>query len=205
MLRIVTDGAADMPLNWVDDYEFNIIPINIHFFDKIYIQGVDIYNKDFYQIIELNGTIPKTSKPTPNKFIEFYHQIAEYGYTILSMHVTSKFSGTFESGQLAVRDLGDKFNILPFDSASGFAALGFICKEARLMGRAGASIEAILARMNYISKNIYITFALNTLEYARLSGRVRTLQAALASLLNVKSIVVLQDGSLDMAEKVRTR
>ncbi|MCJ7658073.1 MAG: DegV family EDD domain-containing protein, partial [Anaerolineales bacterium] len=152
-----------------------------------------------------NGTIPKTSKPTPNKFIEFYHQIAEYGYTILSMHVTSKFSGTFESGQLAVRDLGDKFNILPFDSASGFAALGFICKEARLMGRAGASIEAILARMNYISKNIYITFALNTLEYARLSGRVRTLQAALASLLNVKSIVVLQDGSLDMAEKVRTR
>ena len=78
MLRIVTDGAADMPLNWVDDYEINIIPINIHFFDKTYIQGVDINNEDFYQIIELNGTIPKTSQPTHKIFIDLYHQIAEF-------------------------------------------------------------------------------------------------------------------------------
>ena len=94
------------------------------------------------------------------------------------MHDTSKLSGTLESAQLAARDLGDKFNILPFDSASGSAALGFRCKEARLMGRAGASIEGILARMNYIRKNFNITFALNTLEYARLSGRVRILHTA---------------------------
>jgi len=205
MLRIVTDGAADMPPNWVDKYEINIIPINIHILDKLYIQGVDINNEDFYQIVEQNGTIPKTSQPSPHQFIDFYHQIAEFGDTILSMHVTSKLSGTFESAQSAARDLGEKFNIITFDSASGSAAMGFMCKEARLMERAGASIDAILARMNYIRKNINIAFALNTLEYARLSGRVKTLQAALASLLNVKAIVVLQDGSLDVVEKVRTR
>ena len=205
MLRIVTDGAADMPPNWADKYEINIIPINIHFLERTYLQGVDISNEDFYQIVEQNGTIPKTSQPTPHQFIDFYHQIAEIGDTILSMHVTSKLSGTFESAQLAARDLRDKFKIILFDSASGSAALGFMCKEARLMARAGKSIDAILGRMNYIKKNINITLALNTLEYARLSGRVKTLQAALASLLNVKAIIVLQDGNLDMAEKVRTR
>jgi len=205
MLRIVTDRAADMLLNWVDDYEINIIPININFFDKTYIQGVDVNNEDFPQIIELNQTIRKTTKPTPKQFIDFYHQIAEFGDTILSMHVTSKLSGTLESALLAARVLGDNINNLPFDSASGSGVLGFMCKESRLIGSAGASIYSIFAWMNYTRKNINITFALNTLEDARLSRRVRRLQAALASLLNGKAIVVLRDGSIEMAEKVRTR
>jgi len=205
MLRIVTDGAADMPPEWVCNFDINIIPINIHFLDKTYLQGVDINNEDFYQIVEKNRTIPKTSQPTPHQFIDFYQQIAEIGDTILSLHVTSKLSGTFESALLAAKDLRNMYNIIPFDSASGSAALGFMCKEARLMGRAGASIDAILERMNFIRENLNITFALNTLEYARMSGRVKKLQAVLASLLDVKAIVILQDGNLDVIEKVRTR
>lgn len=92
----MTDEAADMPPNWADKYEKNIIPININFLEKIYFQGADISNEDFYQIVERNGTIPKTSQPTPHQFIEFFHQIAEFGDTILSMHVTSKLYGTRE-------------------------------------------------------------------------------------------------------------
>jgi DegV family protein with EDD domain len=205
MLRIVTDGAADMPSNWTDAYEINIIPINIHFHEETYLQGVDLNNEDFYKIVEMNGTIPKTSQPTPQQFKDFYRRIAEIGDTILSMHVTSKLSGTFESAQIASKELMEDFNIIPFDSASGSAALGFMCKEARLMERAGASIDQILERMLFIRENLNIIFALDTLEYAKMSGRVKTLQAALASLLNVKAIVVLQDGMLDMAGKVRTR
>lgn len=205
MLIIVTDGAADMPDNWADKYKIEIIPINIHIHEKAFLQGVELSNEDFYQIVEQSGAIPKTSQPSPQQFIDFYHRIAVLGDTILSMHVTSKLSGTFESAQLAAKELQGKFNIIPFDSASGSAALGFMCKEARIMATAGASIEAILARMNFIRDNINIVFALETLEYAKMSGRVKTLQAALASLLNVKAIVVMHDGMLDMAEKVRTR
>ena len=205
MLRIVTDGAADMPNNWSDTYDIDIIPINIHFQEETFLQGVDINNEDFYKIVDKNGIIPKTSQPTPQQFIDFYKGIADLGDTILSMHVTSKLSGTFESAQLAAKELTEQFNIIPFDSASGSAALGFMCREARILDRAGSSLDKILERMDYIRENISITFALDTLEYAKLSGRVKTLQAALASLLNVKAIVVLQDGILDMAERVRTR
>lgn len=205
MLRIVTDGAADMPLGWIGKYDIKVIPINIHLNQETYLQGVDLNDEGFYEIVERNGTIPKTSQPSPQQFIDFYQQFAEIGDTILSMHVTSKLSGTFESAQIASRELINKFNIIPFDSASGSAAMGFMCKEARLLERAGASLEAILERMHFIRKNIIITLTLDNLEYAKMSGRVKALQAALASLLNVKAIVVLQDGVLDMAEKVRTR
>lgn len=205
MLRLVTDGAGDMPLEWADEYELNIIPINIHFKEKTYLQGVDLSNKDFYNLADTTGVIPKTSQPTPQQFIDFYNRIAEKGDTILSIHITSKLSGTYESAMIAADELKDEYDVLPFDSAAGVAALGYMCKEARLMDRAGASIEAILERMKYIRRNMNIIVALDTLEYARMSGRVGTLQSALASLLNVKPIVVLHDGVLDMTERVRTR
>ena len=205
MLRIVTDGAADMPAGWEKEYDIHIIPINILFGEKTYLQGVDLSNEDFYRMVEESGKIPKTSQPSPFQFKEFYERIANAGDTILSMHVTSKLSGTYESAVTAARDLAGRFNIIPFDSGAGSAALGMMCREARLMERAGAAAQQIVERMYQIRRTVQIVLTMDKLDYARMSGRVGTLQAALASALNVKPIVVLRDGLLDMAEKVRTR
>jgi DegV family protein with EDD domain len=83
--------------------------------------------------------------------------------------------------------------------------MGFMCKDARQMDRENIDVQKILERMAYIRKHTQVILTLNTMEYARMSGRVRTLQAAIASLLNVKPIIVLNDGILDVVEKVRTR
>lgn len=205
MLRIVTDGAGDLPVDWSAHYDIQVIPINIHFGEQTFLQGVDLSNADFYRLVKESGTIPQTSQPSPQQFEDFYRRIASPGDTILSIHVTSKLSGTFASAEIAARDLSGEYNIIPFDSASGSAALGYMCKEARMLERGGASIQAILERMEFIRRNIRILLTLNTLEYARKSGRVKTLQAALASVLNVKPVVELCDGVLDMADRVRTR
>jgi len=205
MLRIVTDSATDMPQNWETEYDVQVIPINIHFGDQTFLQGVDLSYEDFYRLVDETGTIPKTSQPSPFQFEEFYQRIAKLGDTILSIHVTGKLSGTFDSAVAAARELAKKFNIIPFDSASGSAAAGMMCREARLMDRAGATIQKILERMEFIRQHLKIVLTLDTLDYARMSGRVGTLQAALASVLNVKPIVVLRDGILEMTEKVRTR
>lgn len=205
MLRIVMDGAGDLPPEWIKDYELDVIPINIHFGQSTFLQGIDLSNADFYRMAEESGTIPKTAQPSPQQFIEFYKQVAEPGDTILSIHVTSKLSGTFESAELATREIGDTFRVIPFDSLSGSAAMGYMCREARQMDRDGLSIESILERLDFIRRNITILLTLNTLEYARKSGRVKALQAALASLLNVKPIVALKEGVLDMDDRVRTR
>lgn len=205
MLRIASDSTVDMPAGWQKEYDIDIIPINIQFGEKTYLQGIDLDTEGFYRMVDETRTIPKTSQPTPHQFKEFYQKIAKKGDTVLSMHVTSKLSGTYDSAVAAARELGGKFKIIPFDSLNGSAGLGMMCRDARLMDRAGAGVDKIVKRMEAIRDTLSIVLALDTLEYARMSGRVKTLQAALASLLNVKPIVVLQDGVLHMAEKVRTR
>ncbi|MBL7163543.1 MAG: DegV family protein [Anaerolineales bacterium] len=205
MLRIAIDTAGDIPADWVDEYDVQMIPINIHFGEQTFLQGVDLDNEGFYRLVDETGTIPKTSQPTPQQFVKFYREIADPGDTILSVHVTGKLSGTFASAELAARELEGEFNVIPFDSAAGSAAQGYMVQEARQLERSGASIQAIRERLEFIRSKIQVILTLDTLEYARMSGRVGTMQAALASLLNVKPIVLLEDGVLEMFDKVRTR
>lgn len=205
MLRIVMDSAGDIPAQWLEEYDIHVIPVNIHFGEQMYLQGVDLSNADFYRLANESGVIPKTSQPTPHQFITFYNRIASIGDTILSIHVTGKLSGTLASAQAAAKELIGRFKVIPFDSQSGSAAMGFMCREARLMDRAGESIERIVERLDAIRKRVSIMLTLDTLEYARKSGRVKALQAALASLLNVKPIVMLKEGMLELGDRVRTR
>jgi DegV family protein with EDD domain len=198
------DAAGDMPDGWAEEYDIAVIPINIHFRENTYLAGVDLSNEGFYQLVDQSGVIPKTSQPTPQQFVDFYKAIADPGDTILSIHITGRLSGTYESAELAKRELNEVFNIYPVDSLNGSAGMGYMCRDARVMERAGRSFEEIHARMDEIRRNISINLVLDTLEYARMSGRVKTLQAAIASLLNVKPLVELRDGDLVMADKVRT-
>ncbi len=205
MLRIVTDGAADIPEEWIKEFEIDVCPINIHFGKETFLQGVDLDNEGFYQLVEETKKIPKTSQPNPQQFANFYKKIALPGDTILSIHVTSKLSGTYNSAVAAAREVADLFKVLTFDSLTGSMGLGFMCRQARIMERAGLSLEMILAKLENIRDTVRIVLALDTLEYARMCGRVSTMQAAMASLLNVKPIAVVRNGQVFMTEKVRTR
>ena len=205
MLRIVTDGAADMPPEWQAEYDIQIVPVNIQIGGKTYLQYIDLDNAGFYKIVEETHAIPKTAQPTPHQFAEFYKNVAQPGDTILSIHVTSKLSGTYASAVQAAEDVKDLFRVLPVDSMVGSVAIGMMCREARKMDRAGKSPDVIVAYLEAVKPRIRAIFTLDTLEYARLSGRVGTMQAALASLMSVKPIAILKDGVLNMAERVRTR
>ena len=203
-LRIVIDSAGDIPMDWLHTYAIEMIPINIHFGEQAYLQGINLSNKDFYRMALESPIFPKTSQPSPQQFIDFYRRIAQRGETILSLHVTRKLSGTLASAQMAARELKKEFNIIPVDSASGSAAMGYMAREARLMERCGASVEQIVQRMEWIAGKVQIILTLKTMEFARRSGRVRALQAVLASLLNVKPVIVLKSGELELKDRVRT-
>ena len=149
--------------------------------------------------------IPKTAQPSPQQFIAFYRRIAKPGDTILSLHVTSRLSGTFHSAVQAAKELADELKVIPFDSLGGSAGLAFMCRDARVWAEAGATLEQILERLQWLREHISIVLTLDSLEYARLSGRVRAAQALAASLLRIKPIVELHEGFLDIVDKVRTR
>jgi len=207
MLRIVTDGAVDLPEQWYKEYDIQRIPINLHFGEeKTFIQDEDLDMDGFYKLVDGKSLPhPKTSQPSPHQFAEFYKKIAQSGDTILSIHITSKLSGTYASAVAAVDEVKDLFKVVPVDTLGGSMGTGFMCRTARQMERAGKSVDEIVQHLESIRGNVQIILTLDTLEYARRSGRVGTLSAALASVLNVKPIALLKDGLVEMVDKVRTR
>lgn len=207
MLRIVTDGAVDMPVEWFKEYAIDRIPINVHFGEaKTYLQDVELSLDDFYKLVDGKSLpFPKTSQPSPHQFTEFYKKIAREGDTILSIHITSKLSGTYASAVTAAEEVKGMFTVVPVDTLGGSMGTGFMCRAARQMERAGKSVEEIVRHIEGLRAKTLIILTLDTLDYARRSGRVGTLSAAMASLLNVKPIALLKDGVVNMVDKVRTR
>src|ERR1700690_517712 len=160
MLKIVTDGAADMPPEWEKEFDIEVIPINILFGEKTYLQYVDIDNAGFYRMVDETKTIPKTSQPSPHQFAEFYKKIAKKGDVIISIHVTSKLSGTYASAVQAAEDVKGLFQVLPVDSMAGWVAIGIMCREARRMDRAGKSPEQIVNSLVGIRERVRAFFTL---------------------------------------------
>jgi DegV family protein with EDD domain len=205
MLRIVTDGSVDMPETWQEKYQINVVPLWVNFGQESFLQGVDITPANFYKMVREKKIFPTTSLPSPQQVVDFYRKIANKGDNVLSIHLTNTLSGTFSIFQMAARELANEINVFPFDSGAGSAALGFMCREARIMEMAGASIQDIQNRLEGIRERLNVLFTVDNLEFARLSGRVNAMQSALSSLLKIKPVIELRDGLLQMAEKVWSR
>jgi DegV family protein with EDD domain len=206
MIKVATDSTCDLPAEWYQEYDITVVPINIQFGTETYLDGVTIDRETFYRRIEETGKLPSTSQPSAGQFENHYRKMMDAGATdILSLHVTSKLSGTFQSAELAKEMLAGQVRVHPFDSACGSAGLGFMAVEATRMIRAEHTLDEILARMEALRERITVVLVLKDLRFAQMSGRVGRLQSSLASLLNVKPIVVLEKGILDVGEKVRSQ
>lgn len=207
MIRIVTDGAVDLPAEWYGQYDIQRIPINVHFGEeKTFIQDEELSMDEFYKLVDSKSLPhPKTSQPSPHQFVEFYKKVAQPGDTILSVHITSKLSGTYASAVAAAEELKGSYNVVPVDTLGGSMGVAFMCRSARQMERAGKSVDEIVKFIEGVRGKTHIILTLDTLEYARRSGRVGALRSALASALNLKPIAMLKDGLVDMVDRVRTR
>ena len=206
MMHIVMDSAGDLPEEWIKEYDIAVIPINVHLGEDVYLEDVNLNSNQFYHWVEEHGLVPKTSQPTPQQYIQLYKAIAQPGEVILSIHLTSKLSGTYESAVLAARELEEEgYRVIPFDTLSGTGIQGYMCREARVMERAGAELEEIIERLEEIRSGTEVIFTVDSLDFAQKSGRVKMLESILASLLQIKPIITLKEGTLAVASKVRTR
>ncbi len=206
MLRIVMDSGGDLPEEWLEKYQIEVVPINVHMGNDVFLEGVNLSIEQFYNWVKKTGLVPKTSQPTPQQYIELYRRIYQPGDVILSIHLTSKLSGTYDSAVIAARELKEEgIQVIPFDTLSGTGIQGYMCREAREMDWAGASLEQILERLDRIREGTQVIFTVDSLEFAQKSGRVQLLEMIVASMLNIKPIITLKEGTLAVANKVRTR
>ncbi|MBI5031533.1 MAG: DegV family protein [Chloroflexi bacterium] len=205
-IKVLADSTIDLPAHYLRDYDIGIVPINIQFGTDSYQEGINIDQTTFYKKVDELGIIPQTSQPSVGQFAEAYRNCALQGYdTILSIHVTSKLSGTLNSAMLAAQEVEKEIRVLPYDSLAGSAGLGYMCVDAVEMARSGITAEEIVTRLSQKRPDTRIFLTLASTKYAQMSGRISNLQGFIASLLNVKPIISLQDGMLLPSGRVRSR
>ncbi len=207
-MRIIMDDAGDIPANLQEKYDISIIPVNVMFGTEEFLSGVTIDRPTFYAKTATvdDKNFPKTSQPTPYQYVEFCKQFIEKGETeFLIVTVSEKLSGTYASALAAQKELAGQATLHLFDSKGGSAAQGYMCIEAARMFEAGKGIDEVLARLTQIRDEMAVFFMIDSLEYAVKGGRVSSMKSVMASLLNIKPIMKLEDGIIVEAGRVRTR
>lgn len=204
MLKVIADSTCNLPQETLDEYDIRIAPIPIQFGDETFEEGVDIDRDLFYKKIEETGIIPTSSQPTPAWFGRYYKELHHQGHSILVITVTGKHSGTFNSATMA-KSLTPEADVHVFDSKSISLGTGWMVLEAVRAIQAGVTQSDVVSRIEAIRERAKLFMTPATLKYLQMSGRVGTLQGALASLLSIKPIIHLKDGLLEVMENVRTR
>jgi DegV family protein with EDD domain len=204
MLRIIADTTCNLPDDVLEKYDIRVAPISIQFGDESFEEAIDIDRETFYRKIDEMGIIPTTSQPTPAWYEKFYKEADPENDQVLVVAITRKHSGTYDSAVLAKSMVPD-LEVEVFDSASISLGTGWMIIEAARMREQGKDLATILTRLEHIRERSCLFLTPETLKYLQMSGRIGKLQSALASVLNLKPIIVLNDGALAAEENVRTR
>jgi DegV family protein with EDD domain len=208
-IRIVTDSTADIPPERARALGITVVPLTVFFGEEAYLDGVELDNASFYRKLQTSKVSPRTSQPPPGAFQEaFTRLINEGAEAILSVHLSAKLSGTYQSACTARDSLpGDvrKIPIEVVDSQSVSLGMSAAIMRAAEEAREGVGLEEIKAHLlDQISRS-HILFVLDTLEYLRRGGRIGAAGALLGGMLSVKPILSLKDGEVVAVERPRTR
>jgi DegV family protein with EDD domain len=204
-IRIVTDSTADLPAKIVKEQDITIVPEYLSFGDKVFRDRIDITEDEFYERLVNGPDHPKTSQPSPQDFVKYYSTLAQEADGIVSIHLSSKLSGTYSSALQGKNIVKTGCNIEVIDSRTVSIAMGFLVIQAAKMAKAGMGIKQIVHEINQMTTNVHILVLFDTLKYLAKGGRIGKGKAFLGSLLNVKPLLVVKDGELVPSSKVRTR
>jgi DegV family protein with EDD domain len=204
-VKIVTDSTSDLPEKVAEELGITVVPLNVHFDMDTYRDGVDISADEFYKRLITSSTLPKTSAPAPGIFIDSYQKLAGEAEAIISIHISSKLSGTHEAAQAAQRDLAGECRIEVINSESVSMGLGLLAVAAAKAARAGATAEEVVKLIQESIPRVHLVGALDTLDFLYKGGRVGKASAWFGSLLSIKPLISVRDGEVVPLERVRTR
>jgi DegV family protein with EDD domain len=202
-VKIVTDSTADLPRDLAVELGITIVPLQIHFGDEVYRDGVDLTSSEFYRMLESSPALPKTSAPAPGVFEDVYRRLSQEADGILSIHLSANLSATCQAANLGASNL--KCPICILDSGSASMASGLLAILAAGAARAGGSLDEIRTMVQDAIPRTAVFGLFDTLDYLHKGGRIGKAQAFLGTLLKVKPILEIGGGEILPAERVRTR
>ena len=202
-VAIVTDSTADLPPSLAGSREITIVPLTLNFDGHSLLDGVDITPSEFYRRLPNATSHPTTSQPSPGRFAEAYEALlAEYD-AVVSVHISQKLSGTFESAQQAA-EMTDPARVHVVDSEVVSMSLGLVALAAATLAGQGAPAKVIAEKVEAMRGEVQTYFSVATLEFLRRGGRIGHASALLGSVLQVKPVLCIRDGLVTPLERVRT-
>lgn len=198
-VKIIVDSTADLSKSVVD--KVISVPVTICFGNTEYVDGTDITSKEFYEKLIESDVLPTTSQPSPDKFEQAFKEIKETGDTAVVITVSSKFSGTFQSANIAREGYEDCVYIV--DSGSVAIGTGILVEYALRLVEEGKNAEEIYNELIRVREKIYLVALLDTLEYLKKGGRISSTAAFAGALLSIKPVINVVDGVINTLGKAR--
>lgn len=202
-IKLVTDISCDLPKEIIDRYNIEIIGLNVSFGDETFISGIDIDNKTFYEKMDNYKELPKTSCPSPERFMKAYEGDKD---CVLVLTLTSKLSATYSTAVLA-KDMfiqeNENKKIEVIDTENGSVGAGLLVIRAAELIEEGKGFEEIVLEIEKLKKEVVFFGTLDTLENAIKGGRISALKGGIINALNFKVIIQIDEGIVKPIDKAR--
>ncbi|HEY3391048.1 MAG TPA: DegV family protein [Prolixibacteraceae bacterium] len=199
-IALVTDSTCDLPQDIIDNYQINVVPLNINFGENHYLDKVTIKPEQFYNLLATSVEFPKTSQVNERAFTNLYSHLSSHYDAILAIHLTSHFSGTFQCSVKAAERIQTEFKkpIIVIDSKNLSGALGLIVLRVAQSIEAGWPIEAITKGAETWIDKSKIFVSVKNLKYMIKGGRVSKPKGYIANLLGIKPIISMDRNGKSM-------
>lgn len=202
-IAVVTDSTAYIPKDTLERYQIKMIPLNVIFGKEVYREEKELGPEDFYRIVK-DRELPTTSQPPIGEFVQLFEQLAKEYDAVISIHLSSGISGTFQ-GAVTAGTMVEGIEVYPFDSEVSCMVQGFYVLEAAKMALAGSSPQEILGRLEEMKLSSRAYFMVDDLSHLQRGGRLSSAQALIGSLLQVKPLLHFVDKKIVPFEKIRTK
>jgi len=204
-VKVVVDSTSDIPAQLAKEWDITIVPTYVVFGGKSYRDRLDISEDEVYTRLDHDSVFPTTSVPSPQDFADVYNKLADETNEIISIHLTSKESGVYNSALLGRELVKKKCHIEVIDSLTVAMSCGILAIAAAKEAKAGASLEKVAEVVRESIPRMHLLMVLDTLKYVVRGGRVSKGYGLLGSVLRIKPLLTMRDGKLMLAGVARTR
>ena len=202
-IKIVTDSTSDLPGEVAESHDITVVPCYINLKERSYQDGIEMSRQEFYEKLPTFNPLPTTSAPGSVSFVNAYRRLASQGArAVISIHVSSTWSNVVNVATLAAREIKE-IPVAVIDSGTLTLGLGHLAMAAARAASAGRSLAEIKELVTGMIPRVWVYAALDTLDYLQRSGRVSRLVSSLGSLLQIKPVLRIHNGVIEV-EKMRT-
>lgn len=200
-VALVTDSTSDFTAQKAAQLGVQVVPLYVNFKGKMHKDWVEINPTAIFDGVKGGAELPSTSQPSPQDFQAAYRTALGKADHVLSIHISSKLSGTAQSANLAAQEFSGKVTV--FDTLAASQGLGMMVERAHELLASGSDMQTVITELERIRADNKVLFSVATLEYLKRNGRIGGAQALIGGLLGIKPILTIKEGRVEAAGRAR--